>query len=366
VKWMLALQRVVVGTGGLEFDVKSSYLDEPLTPTDFLIKPISTVGSANVAAAKIDARGVYVARGGARLMELGTGDQSMAYGYGHYSVTDLSIYYPTIGSPGFTRLAVQRHLDTRIHCVRSDGTVAVLIYFPSEEINCWINIEMANDGVVEDIVIVPGGDNVEDTVYYLVRRVINGSTVRYLEKWALETDCQGGSLSCQSDAHYRYSGSSTSTISGLDHLIGETVCIWGDGKDLGTAVVNGSGQVSLSTAVTNACVGIPYTAQWQSTKLVYALESLNRRNRVNHLGAVLYNTHYQGLTYGMDFDHLDPLPLTSQGTTIAADTIFETYDEQRIEFDGTWDGDARICLQAASPRPCTVLAIDFPVENANV
>ena len=25
--------------------------------------------------------------------------------------------------------------------------------------------------------------------------------------------------------------------------------------------------------------------------------------------------------------------------------------------DGTWEVDARLCLEAASPRPCTVLAV---------
>jgi len=47
----------------------------------------------------------------------------------------------------------------------------------------------------------PGRDrSTEDQVYYVVNRTINGATVRYLEKWAKETDCRGGTLNKQADA----------------------------------------------------------------------------------------------------------------------------------------------------------------------
>src|SRR3546814_11306567 len=69
------------------------------------------------------------------------------------------------GDPGFTHLAVQRKPGTRIHCMRVDGTVAVLIYQPAEEVNCWVEVE--TDGDVEDIVVLPGTR--EDADYYLVQ-----------------------------------------------------------------------------------------------------------------------------------------------------------------------------------------------------
>src|SRR3546814_7919587 len=97
--------------------------------------------------------------------------------------------------------------------MRVDGTVAVLIYQPAEEVKCWVEVE--TDGDVEDIVVLPGTR--EDAVYYLVKRTIDGNTKRYLEKWAMESECQGASLNKQADSFLAYSGVAISTITGLDH-----------------------------------------------------------------------------------------------------------------------------------------------------
>ena len=71
-----------------------------------------------------------------------------------YVTRDISLYYPEIGLPGITHIAVQRQPDTRIHCLRSDGTVALLIYDSRENVLCWV--EDTTSGTVEDIAVLPG------------------------------------------------------------------------------------------------------------------------------------------------------------------------------------------------------------------
>lgn len=360
INWILSLQRMILGAQGAEFSCKSSSLDEPLTPTNFNIKAASTQGSAAVEAVKIDKRGVYVQRGGTRVMEISFDPQDYEYGS-----VDLTLLIPEIGQPSITRMDVQRQPDTRIHCVRSDGTVAIGIIDRVENVLCWLEYE--TDGLVEDVCILPGASGqAEDQVYYLVKRTINGATKRYLEKWALESECVGGTTNKQADCHIVYSGASTTTITGLSHLEGETVVVWGGGKDLGTKTVSGGQITGLSEGVTSAIVGLAYTAQWKSAKLAYAANmgtALTQRKNIAHLGVILRNTHYQGLQYGPDFTNLDNLPLVSQGATIAADTVHSTLDEEAFEFERTWDSDSRLCLQAAAPRPCQILAAVISVET---
>jgi len=36
--------------------------------------------------------------------------------------------------------------------------------------------------------------------------------------------------------------------------------------------------------------------------------------------------------------------------------VWESYDQDAVEFPGEYDTDSRICLEANAPRPCTVLA----------
>lgn len=353
INWMLSLGKLVVGAQGAEWSVKATTLDEPITPTNFNIKSTSTQGSAAVAAAKIDTTGVFVQKSGSRIFEV-LEDTST---YSSYFVTsDLTKMIPEIGGTGsFVRIAVQRQLDTRIHCVRADGKVAIMISDPNEKITCWVIVE--TDGIVEDAFVLPG--LVEDKIYYCVKRTINGSTKRYLERWSLESECQGGDLNKQCDSFVTYTGVSTASMTGLSHLEGKTVSVWGNNQDLGTYTVS-SGAITLSQAVTNAVIGLPFTAQYKSSKLAFAAAggtALNQRKRVNKIGVILYNTYFQGLQYGPDFSTLDDLPLVEDGFTQSANTLYTSYDKDMFVFNGSYDTDSRICLQAQSPNPCTLLAL---------
>lgn len=349
INWILPLSLMAVGTQGSELVAKSSSLDEPLTPTQFSLKAVSTLGSTNMRAAKVDTSGIYVHRNGSRVYELAMDGTTYSY-----VSNDLTAVAPEIGDEGFVRIAVQRQPDTRIHCVRSDGVVAVLIFDRIEKVTCWVLYE--TDGEVEDVVVLPG--TVEDSVYYCVKRTIDGSTVRYLEKWALESEARGAATTVLTDATIAWAGASSTTLTGLDELEGATVAVWGNSKDMGEYTV-ASGSITVSEAVTQAYIGLPYTATFKSAKFALWSQTgnpLTQRQRLDHVGLVLADTHAQGLRYGQDASYLDELPLREQGTDVDGDAVWATYSEDSVELNGSWSTDARLILEAASPRPCTVLA----------
>lgn len=365
INWLLAMQRLFLGADMSEFQVVTSSLDEPITPTNFQIRPASTQGSSTVTGIKIDARGVFVRRGGTRVFELAI-DPVL----GDYASVDLTAIVPDLfENPedatvdrSIIDIGVQRLPDTRVHCVKADGTVGVLIFDKVEQVNCWINL--TTDGTIEDVSILPGTP--EDQVYYSVKRTINGATKRYLERWAVEADARGAAVTKLSDAYLVYSGASTTTITGLSHLEAKTVTVWGNTKDLGTYTVSGGQITGITEAVTYAVVGISYTAQWQSAKLAYASQkgtALTQKKNVSGLGCVLVDTHAQGLKYGADFSNLDNLPMIEDGAVVDPNKIWSEYDKASFVFPGQWDTDARVCLQSASPRPCTVSALVITIET---
>lgn len=366
-QWLAALQRLLVGTQGDEREVRSTSLDEPLTPTNFNIKSQSTQGSANVAAVKVDGRGLFVQRGGTRLMQLQFGSDV----YGGYASSDLSLICPEVGDSGFTCIVVQRQPDTRIHCLRGDGKVAVLLFNPDENLRCWLMFE--TDGVVEDAIAMPGdiGSN-EDKVYYCIKRTIrnpdNGEyeEKRYFERFALESECLGGTVNKLMDSHVVYSGVPTARITGLSHLTLKEVVVWGNGKSLGRHPVDGSGGIDLPEETGYAIIGLLYDGLWKSTKLAYASQlgtALTQRKKVSRLALILAYTHAQGLKYGRDFDNMDDMPLMERGARVDQDSIWEDYDADSFEFGGIWDTDSRICLKAQSPYPATVLAAVVSLET---
>jgi hypothetical protein len=349
INWMKDAERLLLGTDSEELSLRASREDEILTPTNARIKKFSTQGSATVQADEVDGSILFVQRGGDRLMEAAWGDSF------EYITNDLTTFYPEAGDSPIRRIAVQRQPDTRVHCVRADGSVAILLNDKAEQISCWVT---HSGGTVEDVVVLPGADgDGEDAVYYVVNRTVNSSTVRFLEKWSLESENQGGATNKNLDAHITGTVSG-GTMSGLDHLEGETVAAWVNGVDAGTYVVT-SGAITGVTTNGAACVGLAYTAQFKSAKI----GMLTDKKNIKRLGVIMRNTHYQGLQYGPDFSSLYNLPKVKDGAATAADTVHPTFDEETFAFGGRWDSDSRLCLQAASPRPVTLLAAIVEYEE---
>jgi hypothetical protein len=348
INWMLPLQRLLLGADGSVWSARSSSFDEPLTPTNFNLKDITTQGSSSVAAVKKDTSAIFTQRSGIRVYEA-----QYDGGAYDYAVTELTTHIPEIGEPGIVRMAIQTQPETRVHHIRSDGTVAILVYNKDQEVICWVDFE--TDGEVEDVVVLPG--SVEDQVYYQIKRTIDGSTVRYFEKWAMESECQGSTLNKQADAFLSASGSGAS-ITGLGHLEGETVVCWADGVDKGTFTV-ASGAIAQAYT-TGYVVGLPYTATYKSTKLVYSSpdgsSGLCEKKRITQLGVVAQNMHPLSLEYGPDFTDMNNMPTTEKYDVVDTDTIWAQYDEEMFSFVGEWNTDSRLCLRATAPLPVTLLA----------
>ena len=356
INWLLPLQRLLVGGQGAEFSIRSSSFDELLSPDNFNIKTLSTQGSDAVMAEKVDGGGFFVQQGGVKVYEIAYDADTY-----DYKTNDLTMLVPEMLVQGVARMDVQRKPDTRLHCVLDDGTVALLVFDKVEEVTSWINIE--TDGIIEDVLVMPSTP--EDSVYYIVKRTINGSTVRYLEKWALESECVGGTLNKQADSFILYSGAATATITGLDTLEGESVVCWADGVDQGTFTVSG-GSITLPASVSSAVVGLTYRARYKSTKLAYAAEggsALNATKRAVSVALIMANTHRYGVEYGGDYDHLDSLPGVEAGADVDDDYVWEHYDEDRMPLNGDWSTDSRLCLESNAPKPATILAVTLTVET---
>ena len=373
INWLLALQRLLLGGQGAEFSCRSTSFDEPLTPSNFNIKTASTQGSAPVPAVQVDSTGIYVQRGGTRVYQLEFNSDTY-----DYTSDDLSAMIPEIGMPGITRIAVQRQPDTRVHFVRSDGTAAVLLFDRTEKVVCWVEVESDGaGGLIEDVVVLPGSTgNEEDQVYYVVARTISGATVRYLERWAKESECQGAATCKLADSYVVYSGAATRVITGLGHLEGKQVVVWANGVDVGydssgnLLYTVAAGQITIAAEATPVVVGLPYTAQWQSGKLVQLAAMLGSKvikdhKNIKRLGLILADVHRKGLKFGPDFTsaNLRDLPSIEGGAPVSDDAVRADLDGDMVPFPGNWTVDSRLCLQAMAPRPCTVLAAFCDVES---
>lgn len=68
--------------------------------------------------------------------------------------------------------------DRLVWAVRNDGSLLGMTYLPEEQLVAWH--QHSTDGWVESVCAINEGD--EDALYLIVRRTVNGSTVRYVER----------------------------------------------------------------------------------------------------------------------------------------------------------------------------------------
>jgi hypothetical protein len=132
INWLFSAQGLLLGGDLYEYVCRASVLDEPMTPTSFSVKATSSQGSAGVVPARVGTFPAFVNRTGMRVYQ-----SEVKSGAADLSLANLCALVPEIGDPEIVRLAVQRQPDTRIHAVRSDGTVALCVLDKAEDVIGW-------------------------------------------------------------------------------------------------------------------------------------------------------------------------------------------------------------------------------------
>jgi hypothetical protein len=236
VSWGLSLTRLLLGREKSIASVRSSNFDQPVTPADIVIRDCSVEGAARIQAFKLGKRGIFVQQSGARVYELAFDPREMDYGS-----SDLTRLNFDIGKAGFVDGDVQIQPDMQIWLPRGDGMAACLLRDFDDDVTAWWRVMTL--GVIENVAVVPQ-DGIEDLVYFVVRRTINGTTRRFIERLAPRANCVGGVINAQADCHALYQGAPTATVS-VPHLPMMPIVVWADGEAIGGGVTDASGNLAM-------------------------------------------------------------------------------------------------------------------------
>jgi hypothetical protein len=446
IRWLSAGgDTMIIGTDGGQW-IPSS-IGAVITPTDITIRRQTTKGSTNVQPVRIDSTVLFIQKGLRKLREL-----VFSFDINSYVAPDLTRTSHHITTTGIVEIDYAEEPDSVLWAVRNDGQITSLTYRREEGVLGWSRHILGGsfDGgpaIVESVVTIPGDDGagqVQDStkrneVWLIVKRTINGSTVRYVEFF--ERDYEDGDA--QEDAYYvdscitldspvtitdatradpvvitaiahgyddddevrltDFSGGMTelngqtykvanktddtfelisadddtdidgtgfavayiaggtanrkiSTISGIEHLEGETVRILGDGAILTDQTVS-SGAITLAETTSVAHIGLAFKHKLVTLKISSgnpAGTPLGKLKRIYGAVFSLLNSHT--LSFGRDSDNLDNIDFrTVTNPMDSAAPLFT--GEFFIEFQGQWTRDARITIESSDPVPFTLLAI---------
>ena len=361
IRYMSSTRVLTVGTSGGEYVVTATS-DGPVTPTTTLIRKYSNYGTAPTQPVQVADVTLFLQRGARKVREFRyIGDVNASA----YQAPDMTILAEHITQGGITQFAYQQEPDSVIWAVRADGTLLGMTYRREEEVVAWHKHVIGGEfdsgqAVVESIATLPT-DTGEDELYMIVKRTINGATKRYIERMKPFDFASDTRNAFFVDSGLAYSGSSTSSLSGLFHLEDEEVQVLANGATHPDVTV-ASGSVALTFAATTAAVGYSYTSSMQTMRLEAGSAdgtSQGKPKRIHGITMRIYET--VGIEVGSDASNADRIPFRDSSMAMDQAVPLFTGDKD-IEFPGGYDNDDRIFVRQDQPLPMTVLAL-FPRLN---
>ncbi|CAB4165345.1 hypothetical protein UFOVP821_41 [uncultured Caudovirales phage] len=387
---------------------------DAITPRSVLIKPQDFVGASSVRPLAFASSVLYAVSRGGRMAEI-----SFDWASSAYRAQDLSLAAPHLFDAWrIVDLAHTTDPASIAWAVRSDGTLLGCTFMPDEKVRAWHQHYTYNpDGTqakFESVAVVTEVDELTgfavDNTYFVVKRTINGQTVRLVEMMGrrrLLQAVQGYAPPSSAVMYYQPSGvdavamndsgvtkysqlttSKISTVGGLWHLEGAVVTVLADGVAQANQTVSG-GKITLPTPANLVHIGLPYVCDLQTLPLGLDVAGggqtfLKNINRVwvrlvdsltFYAGPTFNNlrpwnaTQVTGASTVTTAASLSPAPFPSVGglldrTSWDVGTGNRSAQSTMVELriDPSWNHDAPLCVRHNSPTPLEIAGMAVEVS----
>lgn len=247
-------QSLHIGALGEEYSARSNDRNVVIGSATTTFGRDSGIGSADAQAIAPDGWPIFISKDGAKLFQL------------RYSLDDdalrpreLSLPSDHLGADRFREI-VWQGAPLRIAWIRREsGQLAAMVHEPNEEVLGWAPYSLAG-GIVESMAVSSSADAATDVLTLIVRRTIDGQTVRMIEEQALTYGILSGAQPIADAVHF-FAASvfsedpETDTFS-VPHLVGEEVFVWTEKGQFGPYIVPANGEVIISETASMAVIGL--------------------------------------------------------------------------------------------------------------
>ena len=356
IRFLSSTRTLIVGTVGGEFSVSGGGSDDPVTPTNILIKKQSNHGCANIDAIPVGNVTLFLQRARRKIREL-------AYNFDvdGYVAPDMTILAEHISESGVNEMSYQQEPNQIIWGVREDGQLIGLTYQREQQVVAWHRhifggAFSTGNAVCETIATIPTNDK-EYQTWVIVKRTIDGVTRRYVEYLnQFDFDEDDDTSFNFLDSQLSYDGSATTTISNLDHLEGQVVSVLADGSTHPDRTVT-NGSITLARSSTKVKVGLPYTSILQTMRIDAGSQngtSQAKTKRIYNITVRLYESI--GVEVGPNLNNMEEIPFRSSAQLMNEPIPVFTGDKE-VEFRGNYETDGFIFVRQTQPLPLTVLSL---------
>jgi hypothetical protein len=359
VRWMMQSRDLLLGTAVSELAIQPQTAQKVFAADNIQNTPQAQYGSGLVRPLRVGEAVLFVQRSGRRLREM-----KFDFSIDRYKAEDLNILADHIAEAGIIGMDFALEPDNQVWCVLKNGKVAALTYNRERGVVGWTSVVVGGTssagawGAVESVAVIPKPDGTRDDVWLVVRRTIDGTTMRHVEVLEDYNLCKTGvANSFYVDSGLTYSGSPATTISGLGHLEGQTVQVLVDGSTHADRVVT-SGAITLDRAGSTVHVGLQYASVLQTMRPDMGAQNgtgQSRRRSVAQCVFRLLNT--VGGKFGPALNILNPIPTLRPAAAIGTPMPLFTGDTDQLVFPANMNTDGYIFFVQDQPLPATVVAI---------
>jgi len=222
---MVPLDSLILLTSDAEWRVTEGQ-DQVLTPDSVGVRAQSFYGAADLQSVVYGRSALFVQDRGSQVRDL-----TYSIQVDGYEGTDRTLLADHLfRGHSIVDLAFARIPYSALFAIRDDGTLLTFTYLPDQDVAGWASHD--TDGYFERLCVIPEGE--QDTVYFVVRRTINGSTKRYIERLAPRLfDDQRDAFFVDSGLTFdgRNTGATTMTVTGGNTwAAGESVTVTASGS----------------------------------------------------------------------------------------------------------------------------------------
>ncbi|MCA3186945.1 MAG: hypothetical protein INH13_25670 [Cupriavidus sp.] len=352
-RWCLSGRDLLVGSARSELAVREQTTQQVFAADNAVAFPQTEYGCRSIKPIRAGQGILFIQRGGRRLREL-----VYSFEIDRYKAEDMNVLAPHILEAGAVDLDYALEPHANLWVVLADGTLAALTYNRDRGVVAWAPHIIGGPGAfVETCASIPQPDNRRDDVWLVVRRTINGQTVRYVE--VIEDERLGDTDVKECffvDGGITYRGAAAATITGLSHLEGATVQVLVNGTPHADCVVSG-GQIVLNRSGTVVHVGFNSAAILQTMRAEVPTEggtAQTKRKTIARVGLRLYRT--LGGRVGPTEDRADPIKYLDPGNPVGVAPSLFTGDKI-VSIPAETGTDGYVTVVQDQPLPITVQSI---------
>ncbi|MDN7937463.1 hypothetical protein [Burkholderia multivorans] len=363
--WMVESDSLLIGMTGDEWVVGPANASQPVSATNLNAARRTSYGSKRIQPVQVGGTIMFVQKAGRKLR-----DFKYDFSSDNYVSTDVTKLADHVtrgrsgANNGIMSLCFQQEPHSIVWAARADGQLLGCTYDEEagrSDVYGWHRHPDAN-GFVECVASMPAPDGASDDLWLIVRRQINGETVRYVEYLnpTLQDD-ESGSEAFYVDSGITYRGAPTTAISGLGHLEGETVAVLTDGAVHPSRTVV-AGSIALDWPASVAHIGVPTKCRIQTMQLNAGAANGTAQGKTKRVANVVTRfSRSLGGAVGPSFDDSDLEPLNFRRPSNRMDRAVPLFDgDMESAWRAGYEGQSWVCYQNDQPLPVTLLGF-FPI-----